>query len=378
MLTFEKIRKPVLALSAAALLGTTSLAVLSTVPLPVQATAVPAGGYVDLVARVSPAVVTILVEKQSPQQLMGNGMPQNFPFEEFARRFGFPMPGMPNSRDGGVMLGTGTGFVVTSDGQIVTNAHVVGGADKVTVKFEDGRKFDAKIVGVDDATDIAVVKIDAKGLPTLSFGDSSALKVGESVVAIGNPFGLGNTVTTGIVSALGRDINAGPFDNFIQTDAAINKGNSGGPLLNEAGEVVGINTAIFSPTGGSVGIGFSVPSDLAKTVVADLADDGTVERGYLGVRIGPVSEEVATALGLGEASGTMVMAVDNGTPAAKAGLTKGDIILKVDGKPVANPRDLTRLIAGDAPGIKVVLHLLRAGKAIDVSVILGNRAEKAA
>jgi serine protease Do len=274
--------------------------------------------------------------------------------------------------------GLGTGFIISSDGEIVTNAHVVDGADQVRVTLADGRKLDAKVLGVDKATDIAVVKVDAHDLPTVKFGDSRQLKVGQPVIAMGNPFGLGNTVTSGIVSGLGRDINSGPFDNFIQTDAAINRGNSGGPLFNEQGEVVGINTAILSPSGGSVGIGFSVPSQIAASVVTELAGGGQVDRGFLGVQIGQVSDEVAAALGLEAAKGAMIVDVSSDTPAAKAGLKRGDIVLAVDGQSVDGPRDLTRLIAIDAPGTKVSLKLLRKGEPMDVSVTLGNRADQPA
>jgi len=369
-------RKIVSAVVMAALIGTTSGLAITRFAPPVQAATAPMEGYVDLVARVAPAVVTIEVEKKlaasDSQQL-----PQNFPFDEFARRFGLPLPDFPHGQTGQTpeIRGAGTGFIVSKDGQIVTNAHVVDGADVVTVKMDDGHSYEAKVLGVDKATDVAVVKIDADNLPVVTFGNSARLSVGEPVIAMGNPFGLGNTVTTGIVSALGRDINSGPFDNFIQTDAAINKGNSGGPLFNAQGEVVGINTAILSPTGGSVGIGFAVPSDLAKSVVADLAGGGHVDRGFLGVEISPVSDEVAAALGLDTAQGAMISRVTMDSPAAKAGLRKGDIVTAVNGQDVSGPRDLTRLIAGDAPGAKVELSLLRAGQSVDVSATLANRAE---
>ncbi len=376
-------RKSAAALALAALLGGASAVAITQGAAPAYAAAPMTesrSGYVDLVARVSPAVVTIEVEKAAEQPQVRFQGPQNFPFEEFMRRFGAPFPNMPQGGDGQgqMMKGLGTGFIVSEDGRIVTNAHVVNGADKVEVKMEDGRSLSAKVLGVDEATDLAVIKVDASGLPTVSFGDSTQLRVGEPVIAMGNPFGLGQTVTTGIVSALGRDINAGPFDHFIQTDAAINRGNSGGPLFNEQGEVVGINTAIFSPSGGSVGVGFAVPSEIASNVVTDLAGDGRVDRGFLGVSIGPVSDQVAAALGLEAPKGAMIQDVTADTPAARAGLKKGDIVLAVDGKAVDTPRDLTRFIAGDAPGAKVSLKLLRAGREKEVSVTLANRADKPA
>ncbi|MCU9847929.1 Do family serine endopeptidase [Defluviimonas sp. WL0024] len=376
-------RSRVSALVLGALMGATALTALPPMlAAPAfAASAMPQGGYVDLVEKVAPAVVYIEVTKKAdPTEYYSQNMPQGFPLDQFMQRFGMPMP-MPGTPDGNrrEMHGVGTGFIISADGQIVTNAHVVEGADKVSVTLADGRKVDGKVVGADPATDIALVRIEDGGaLPTVAFGDSTGLKVGQDVVAIGNPFGLGNSVTAGIVSALGRDINSGPFDNYIQTDAAINKGNSGGPLFNAEGEVVGINTAIFSPSGGSVGIGFAVPSETAAKVVADLAGDGTVERGWLGVQIQPVTEDIAAALGLVKAEGVLITDVTADTPAAKAGLTRGDIVLSVNGTAVKEPRDLTRMIATDAPGTEVKLGLLRAGKPLDTSVTLGTRPEQPA
>ena len=269
----------------AAMLSATAL---STIANPAHA--VPPGGYADLVEEVSPAVVFIEVEGMARA---GGQLPQNMPPQ--MRRF-FEDQWPDRERRG---KGLGSGFIISQDGQIVTNHHVVAGADQVTVKLADGRKFDAEIVGSDPMTDLALLKVEADAaLPVVEFGDSDALRVGDEVVAVGNPFGLGGTVTSGIVSALSRDIRSGPFDDFIQTDAAINRGNSGGPLFNDDGDVIGVNTAIISPGGGSVGIGFAVPSDLAQTVIADLADDGELARGWLGVQIRPMTEEVAAVLGL--------------------------------------------------------------------------------
>lgn len=346
--------------------------------LPAQAKAAPISrGYVDLVQGVSPAVVTIEVEKQAPAMAQASGaLPQGAPYEEFFKRFGSPQHRAPQHKapqPNSPQRGAGSGFVVDSQGLIVTNAHVVEGADKVTVRLKDGRSFSAQVKGLDRATDIAVLSVEAEDLPALRFGASEALQVGEPVVAIGNPFGLGQTVTTGIVSALGRDIKAGPFDDFIQTDAAINRGNSGGPLLNEAGEVIGINTAIYSPSGGSVGLGFAVPSTLAAQVVADLIDDGEVERGYLGVMIAPLSEEVRQVLGLGEADGVMISEVTPETAAAEAGLQKGDVVMTLDGTLVTSPRDLTRRIASSLPGNSHQIEVLRAGEKKTLSFTLGRR-----
>ena len=385
--TRGSLRGRVPALVVGALMGATALtaAAPALMPQPAFASAAPQGGYVDLVAKVAPSVVYIEVTKSAARaEFSPENMPQGFPFDQFMQRFGMPMPGQPDMQGnpfGGApeMHGVGTGFIISAEGRIVTNAHVVDGADRVTVTLADGRKIEGKVIGADAATDIALIEVEAgKDLPTVSFGDSTQLKVGQDVVAIGNPFGLGNSVTSGIVSALGRDINSGPFDNYIQTDAAINKGNSGGPLFNAQGEVVGINTAIFSPSGGSVGIGFAVPSETAAKIVADLGADGTVERGWLGVQIQPVTEDIAAALGFDAAKGVLIADVTADTPAATAGLTRGDIVLSVNGSEVNDPRDLTRMIATDAPGADVKLGLLRAGKPVDVTVTLGTRPEQPA
>lgn len=258
------------------------------------------------------------------------------------------MPGMPGQQ--GPRQGLGSGFIISSDGQIVTNHHVVAGADTVTVKMADDRSFEAKVVGSDPMTDVALLKIEADvDLPFVSFGTTDGLRVGDEVVAVGNPFGLGGTVTSGIISALSRDIRSGPFDDFIQTDASINKGNSGGPLFNNDGQVIGVNTAILSPDGGSVGIGFAVPADLVQTVVADLADDGTVARGWLGVNIRPMTDEVANVLGYDTPKGAVIEAVSDDSPAARAGLKKGDIIMSFGDTSVQDLRDLTRAVATTEP-----------------------------
>ena len=360
----------------AALVGTTGA--LSTTAMVGPAEAAPQAGtdYVDLVAELSPSVVTIEVSKSAANARGSMTDEQEEFLEEFQERFGMPFPDAPGQGrgPGGEMRGSGTGFIVSADGRIVTNAHVIDGADEVTVTLEDGTELEAEIIGSDPATDIAVLDVEGDELPFVEFGDSEALQVGQNVIAMGNPFGLGNTVTTGIVSALGRDINSGPFDDFIQTDAAINRGNSGGPLFNEAGQVIGVNTAILSPTGGSVGVGFSVPSDLASEVVADLADDGVVERGWLGVRIQPVGEDVAMALGFEEGEGVMIADVTADTPAEEVGLQNGDIVLSVNGEEVETPRDLTRAIAIEKPGAEVEITYLRRGEEQSVTVTLGDRA----
>ncbi|KIN70686.1 putative trypsin-like serine protease [Sulfitobacter noctilucae] len=356
------------ALTAVLLSGATLTA------LPSTAGAVPAGGYADLVEQVSPAVVFIEVTgKATPANAT---LPDNLP-PQLRERFKNMIPDAPGQN--APAQGLGSGFIISADGQIVTNHHVVNGAETVKVKLADGRSFDAEVLGSDPMTDIAVLKITADvDLPTVAFGTSGDLRVGDEVVAVGNPFGLGGTVTSGIVSALSRDIRSGPFDDFIQTDAAINRGNSGGPLFDNDGAVVGVNTAILSPGGGSVGIGFAVPSDLVQTVVADLVDDGVIARGWLGVNIRPMTEEVATVLGYDAPRGAVVEAVSEDSPAAKAGLKKGDIILSVGETAVEDLRDLTRSVAMMAPDTDATFTLLRKGKQITVDVTVGTRAPEAA
>ncbi len=353
--------------------GTVALtaALLSTAAVslaPVPAYAVPPGGYADLVEEVSPAVVFIEVEGKAQNAEMR--LPQGMP-EELRRRFEEMMPDQ-NGR-AAPRQGLGSGFIISADGMIITNAHVVDGSDSVTVKLSDGRTFDADMVGSDPMTDIAVLKIDADvDLPTVDFGSSKNLRVGDEVVAVGNPFGLGGTVTTGIVSALSRNINAGPFDDFIQTDAAINRGNSGGPLFNSDGDVIGVNTAIISPGGGSVGIGFAVPSDLVQTVVADLADDGEIARGWLGVQIRPMGEEVANVLGYDAPRGAVIEAVTADSPADEAGLRKGDIVLRFNETEIEELRDLTRAVATLAPDTEAEITVLRKGQERTINVTIGT------
>lgn len=352
-----------------------SAAVLATSAVtlaPTGAQAVPAGGYGDLVEAVSPAVVFIEVEGKTRRT--AGTLPDNIP-EELRRRFEDRMPDQRGAPRGGL----GSGFIISEAGQVVTNAHVVDGASRVTVKLEDGRKFEAKVIGSDPMTDIALLKVDADvDFPTVSFGPSDGLRVGDEVVAVGNPFGLGGTVTSGIISALSRNINAGPFDDFIQTDAAINRGNSGGPLFNNDGAVIGVNTAIISPGGGSVGIGFAVPSDLVQTVVADLADDGKIARGWLGVNIRPMSEEVANVLGYDAPRGAVVEAVSADSPAEEAGLKEGDIILSFGGTNIKELRDLTRAVATMTPEAKTDVIVLRKGKEQTLAVTVGALKQKAA
>ena len=273
----------------------------------------------------------------------------------------------------------GSGFVIDSTGVIITNNHVIADADEITVNFADGSQLDAKLLGVDTKTDIAVLKVEApKPLKAVKFGDSQKLRIGDWVMAIGNPFGLGGTVTVGIVSARGRNINAGPYDNFIQTDAAINRGNSGGPLFDMYGEVVGINTAIISPTGGSIGIGFSIPSVLAENVVAQLRQFGETRRGWLGIRLQEVTEDISSGLGLADAKGALVMGIVPGGPSDNGLLKVGDVIVGFDGQPIETSRDLPRIVAETPVGKKVSVKILRKdaktdpAKEISVDVTLGR------
>ena len=350
-------------MATAALLAGTSVIALA----PGAALAVPAGGYADLVEELSPGVVYIEVTQTTPANMDFGGMDK----DEFERRFGmpFPFPDVPGGREA---RGLGTGFIISDDGRIVTNNHVIEGATEITVTLADGSEHTATVVGTDPLTDVALLDIDATDLTVLTFGDSDQMRPGDEVLAIGNPFGLGNTVTSGIVSAVGRDINAGPYDEFIQTDAAINRGNSGGPLFNNAGEVIGMNTAIFSPGGGSVGIGFAVPSGMITDIVADLSDDGAIARGWLGVQIRPMTEEVASVLGYEAPVGAVVEAVAEGSPAAEAGLMTGDIILKLDGTELEDTQALQRAVADVDPDTAVQVTLLRKGQEITVDVTLGT------
>lgn len=273
----------------------------------------------------------------------------------------------------------GSGFIIDASGYIVTNNHVIEGADEITVIFQDEEQTElkAKLIGTDAETDLALLKVESKiKLVPLKWGDSDVLKVGDWVVAIGNPFGLGGTVTAGIVSARARDIGAGRFDDFIQTDAAINQGNSGGPLVNLAGDIVGINTAIFSRTGGSVGIGFAIPSSMARTVIEELRKAGKVRRGWLGVQIQNVTPEIADSMGLASHKGALVGTVTDNSPAAAAGLKPGDVILTFDGKEVANNRTLPRMVAGTPVGTKVTVGISRKGAAMNVAITLAEFPEE--
>jgi serine protease Do len=328
--------------------------------------------FADLATRVSPAVVNVKVtsvEKAAfPDQLFG----QDFPFPGFQ----LPIPQQPKEFK---RQGTGSGFIISKDGLILTNNHVIDNAQVVTVTLSDKRQYKAKIIGRDPKTDLAVLKIEAKeSLPTVALGDSSVLRVGDWVMAIGNPFGLTNTVTTGIVSAKGRTIGAGPYDNFIQTDASINPGNSGGPLFNMAGEVIGINTAIFSQSGGNVGIGFAIPVDLVKNVLPQLESKGTVTRGWLGVSIQPVTPELAQSFNLKQTEGALVGDVTADGPAQKAGIKRGVVIVSFDGKKVNDATTLPMLVASTPVGKTVPVQVIRDGEMTTVNVETGKMNDQTA
>ncbi len=329
--------------------------------------------FTDLADKWSPSVVNIRTLERA--RAMGGEVDPNV--EEFFRRFGIPMPGRPDPRRGPrgdndepQQRGVGSGFILSPDGLVMTNAHVVEGADEVMVTLTDGREFKARTVGSDKRTDVAVVKIEATGLPAMNIGDANKLRVGEWVMAIGSPFGLENTVTAGIVSAKQRD--TGDYLPFIQTDVAINPGNSGGPLLNMRGEVVGINSQIYSRSGGFMGISFSIPIDEAMRVADQLRTNGRVIRGRIGVTIAPVTKEVAEAIGLGKPAGALVQGVETGGPAEKAGIEAGDIIVKVDGKAVDKSGDLPRIIGATKPGSKSALQVFRRGATRDLQVTVAE------
>ncbi|MBD8553155.1 Do family serine endopeptidase [Rhizobium sp. CFBP 8762] len=374
-------------------------------PVTVEAPQVPS--FATVVDAVSPAVVSVRVqsrEKTSDQADNGFGfefggrgfddLPDNHPLKRFFKEFGpqgegrgegrgddraergRPDRGPHSERREGRLRPTsqGSGFFISEDGYIVTNNHVVSDGAAFTVIMNDGAELDAKLVGKDTRTDLAVLKVDDKDkrkFTYVSFADDSKVRVGDWVVAVGNPFGLGGTVTSGIISARGRDIGSGPYDDYLQVDAAVNRGNSGGPTFNLSGEVVGINTAIFSPSGGNVGIAFAIPSTVAKDVVEDLIKDGSVSRGWLGVQIQPVTKDIAESLGLADASGALVVEPQAGSPGEKAGIKQGDVVTALNGEPVKDPKDLARRVANLRPGSTADVTLWRNGKSEGVKLEIG-------
>lgn len=344
--------------------------------------------FTELVEKQGPAVVNISTTQVIRNTARngggngGNGQLQPFPFDEndpmfdFFRRFmppGVPgMPLVPNMPREFESRSLGSGFIVSTEGYILTNAHVVDSADEILVRLTDKREFKAKVIGADKRSDVALIKIEATGLPVVRMGDPNALKVGEWVVAIGSPFGFDNSVTAGIVSAKGRALPQENFVPFIQTDVAINPGNSGGPLFNMKGEVVGINSQIYSRSGGFMGISFAIPIDVAMDVQNQLRTTGKVSRGRMGVVIQEVTKELAESFGLAKAQGAVVNSVEKGSPADKAGVEAGDVILKFDGKTITNSNDLPRIVGATRPGSKVALQVWRKGATKDLSIVIGE------
>jgi serine protease Do len=342
-----------------ALLATTAIGGAEMLPYQAHAAISPAvaashpQGFADLVEQVSPAVVRISVMEGGPEAAQDGALPSKRQMPPRQREQGRPRA-----------MGQGSGFVIDASGYIVTNFHVAGQATQIKVTLPDGTELPAKLVGGDQRTDLALLKVESpRPLPTVNFATGAEPRVGDVVIAVGNPFGLSATVTSGIISAHGRDLGSGPYDDFLQTDAAINPGNSGGPLFDMAGNVVGVNTAIVSPTGGSVGIGFAIPAELASKVVAQLKDGGQVQRGWLGVELGPNGEE---------RTGAKVVAVQRESPAARAGLRPGDVIVEADGGQVADGRGLARQVANHAPGSALKLAVKRSAATLDMQVTLGT------
>jgi serine protease Do len=373
--------------------ATLALAVALAMPLAGAAPSAPAyarsapDSFADLAAKLLPAVVNISSTQTAQAHAGAPGVgpevplfPPGSPFEQFFKDFlnrnrpggrgGEGQPQQPERR----MQSLGSGFIIDASGLVVTNNHVIDGADEITVTLQDNTSLKAKLVGRDETGDIALLQVKSdKPLPAVQFGDSDQERVGDWVLAIGNPFGLGGTVTAGIVSARGRDIRQGPYDDFIQTDAAINRGNSGGPLFNMDGQVIGMNTAIYSPSGGSIGIGFSIPANMVKAVVAQLRDFGHPRRGWLGVRIQQVTPDIAESLGLKESTGAMVAGVNDGGPADKAKIHNGDIILKFNDQDVKEMRTLPRIVADSEVGKSVPVLLWRDGKEVTVQATLAEK-----
>ena len=358
--------RPVGRVAAAAFLG---LSLSFAAPLPSAARGAPES-FADLAEQISPAVVNITTSAMVASSAEDGPMvPEGSPFEEFFKDFQ-ERNGAPQEPRRSEALGSG--FVISGDGYIVTNNHVIEGADEISIEFFSGEKLDAKLVGTDPKTDIALLKVQSdKPLPFVQFGNSDLMRVGDWVMAMGNPLGQGFSVSAGIVSARGRELQ-GTYDDFIQTDAAINRGNSGGPLFNMDGQVIGVNTAILSPNGGSIGIGFSMASNVVSKVVDQLKEFGTTRRGWLGVKIQDVTADVGEAMGLDVAAGALVTDVPDG-PAKDAGMQAGDVITSFDGKEIGSARDLTRIVADSTVGAEVPVVVLRDGKSTDLTVKLGRR-----
>lgn len=371
----------IVALGAGAAVTLQSYPAAAQVSVKPNTTTIPSS-FADLVQAVKPAVVSIAVEGTEPVPQMSSGpdfffnfpdLPDGHPLKKFFQEFGDQgQNGQPQKRRSQRFEAAGSGFVISADGYVVTNNHVVKDAKKITVITSHGTQYPAEVVGTDPRTDLALIKIKgAKDMPYVQFADTEA-RVGDWVIAVGNPFGLGGTVTAGIVSARGRDISGSATGDFLQIDAAVNRGNSGGPDFNMQGKVVGVNTAIFSPNGGNVGIAFAIPASIAKQIVHDLKTKGTVVRGFLGVSIQDLTQDIADSVGLPNDHGAVVTQPTPDSPAAKAGLKSGDIILAVDGEDITNALDLSRTIAGKAPGTDVTITYWRDGKKTDVKIKLAK------
>lgn len=367
------------AYSAEGLSGTSVFGASSAARAPATVIAMP--GFTELVTAVKPAVVSVRVKADAAARPVADGEEGNplegTPFEKFFKDFRGPsgqrmMPGQGGRQPRPFVQGQGSGFFISADGYIVTNNHVVDHAAKVEVLTDSGATFDARVIGSDAKSDLALLKVDGHtDFPFVRLADTTP-KVGEWVVAMGNPFGLGGTVTAGIVSAHGRDIGSGPYDDYIQIDAPVNRGNSGGPTFNLKGEVIGVNTAIYSPSGGSVGIAFDIPASTVASVIPQLQKNGHVVRGWLGVQIQPVTKEIADSLGLKTATGALVAEPQAGGPAAKAGMKSGDIVTSIDGAEIKDPRDLARKIAAMGPDKAIALGIIRDGKEQTVHLKLGQ------
>jgi serine protease Do len=357
-------------LASTALFGLPQNALAVTAPAGVVEAGVQYGppSFADLAERVEPAVVSITVSGKTDIAAGMNGQqhqmppfPEGTPFDQFRNR----IPGMPGGGNNSQreFQGVGSGFIISADGYVVTNNHVVERATEIGVVLQDGTRYEATVKGRDPKTDLALLKVDVDvSLPFVELGDSDSARVGEWVVAVGNPFGLGGTVTAGIVSARGRDINSGPYDDYLQIDAPINRGNSGGPLFNNRGQVIGVNSQIYSPTGGSVGIGFAIPSNLVRDVVAELETNGKVARGWLGVQIQPLTDDIAESLGLTETHGALVAGVEPGSPAELGGIEVGDVIVSLNDAKLEDFKDLSKLVADAEAGSESTLQVIRQGK----------------
>jgi Do/DeqQ family serine protease len=360
-------------------LGTTSANTPPAVPAaaaPAADVAPAAGSYASIVDHVAPAVVTVRAERRVRN--ISQDLPDDPRLRDFLEQFGFGQRG-PRARPEPRQRGVGSGVIVRPDGYILTNHHVVGGAEQVAVEMTDGRSLEAKVVGTDEATDLAVLKVEGTNLPTLALGDSDAVRVGDVVLAVGNPLNIGQTVTMGIVSAKGRATGSGEsFEDFIQTDAPINQGNSGGALVSTRGELIGINSQILTPSGGNIGIGFAIPANMAKNVMTQLIENGEVRRGMLGVTIQPVTSDLARSLGLSDVRGALVNSVTANGPADKAGIRRGDVIVSVNGQSVKDTNDLRNDVAQLMPGSAVKLTIVRDGKEQSLDVTLAERQASAA